>query len=58
MGPVGGKLHLAMLNCGVDFNRGSGITWLNVAMTDKDVDQWVDAFDRSLTRLNEDGALV
>lgn len=47
-----------MLNYGVDFNRGSGITWLNGAMTDKDVDQWVDAFDRSLTRLNEDGALV
>jgi len=58
MGPVGGKLHLAMLNYGVDFNRGSGITWLNGAMTDKDVDHWVDAFDRSLTRLKEDGALA
>jgi glutamate-1-semialdehyde aminotransferase len=58
MGPVGGKLHPAMLNYGVDFNRGFGATWLNGAMTDKDVDQWVDAFDRSLTRLNEDGALV
>ena len=58
MGPVGGKLHLAMLSYGVDFNRGSGITWLNGAMTDKDVDHWVGAFDRSLTRLKEDGALA
>jgi hypothetical protein len=47
-----------MLNYGVDFNRGSGITWLNGAMTDKDVDHWVAAFDRSLTRLKEDGALA
>jgi glutamate-1-semialdehyde 2,1-aminomutase len=57
MGPLGAKLHLALLNHGVDTNRGSGIAWLNAAMTDKDVDFWVDAFDRALTRLKEDGAL-
>ena len=58
MGPLTGKIHLAMLNYGVDFNRGSAITWLNAAMTDKDVDFWVDAFDRALVRLKEDGALA
>jgi glutamate-1-semialdehyde 2,1-aminomutase len=58
MGALGGALHLAMLNHGVDTNRGSSITWLNAAMTDRDVDAWVDAFDRALTRLKEDGALV
>jgi glutamate-1-semialdehyde 2,1-aminomutase len=57
MGAVGGKLHLALLNHGVDTNRGSGIAWLNAAMSDKDVDVWVDAFDRALVRLREDGAL-
>ena len=58
MGALGGKLHLAMLNHGVDTNRGSSLTWLNAAMTDKDIDFWVDAFDRALTRLREDGALT
>jgi glutamate-1-semialdehyde 2,1-aminomutase len=58
MGAVGGKLHLALLNGGVDTNRGSGIAWLNAAITDKDVDFWVDAFDRALVRLREDGALA
>jgi glutamate-1-semialdehyde 2,1-aminomutase len=58
MGALGGALHLAMLNHGVDTNRGSSIAWLNAAMTDRDVDTWVDAFDRALTRLKEDGALV
>jgi glutamate-1-semialdehyde 2,1-aminomutase len=57
-GALTAKLHLAMLNNGVDFNRGSAITWLNAAMTDTDIDFWVDAFDRALTRLKEDGALV
>jgi glutamate-1-semialdehyde aminotransferase len=57
MGALGGKLHLAMLNHGVDFNRGSGIGWLNGAMTDADVDQMIDAFDRSLVRLYEEKAL-
>jgi glutamate-1-semialdehyde 2,1-aminomutase len=57
MGAVGASLHLAMLTRGVDFNRGSGITWLNAAMTDKDIDFWVDAFDSSLARLREEGAL-
>ena len=58
MGPLTAKLHLAMLNHGVDFNRGSAITWLNAAMTDRDVDFWIDAFDRALVRLREDGALA
>ncbi len=57
MGPVGAGLHLAMLHRGVDFNRGSGVTWLNAAMTDKDIDFWVDAFDASLVRLRQEGAL-
>ena len=57
MGALGTKLHLAMLNHGVDYNRGSGIGWLNGAMTDADVDQMVDAFDRSLVRLREESAL-
>jgi len=42
---------------GVDYNRGSGIGWLNGAMTDADIDRMVDAFDRSLARLRDDGAL-
>jgi glutamate-1-semialdehyde 2,1-aminomutase len=57
MGALGGKLHLAMLINGVDTNRGSAIGWMNGAMTDADVDRMVDAFDRSLARLAEDGAL-
>ena len=57
MGPLGATLHLAMLNQGVDFNRGTANGWLNGAMTDADVDRIVDAFDRSLTRLKDDGAL-
>src|SRR5688572_850794 len=55
MGAVGAALHLAMLSRGVDFNRGSGVTWLNAGMTDKDIDFWVDAFDGSLARLKEAG---
>jgi glutamate-1-semialdehyde 2,1-aminomutase len=58
MGALGGKLHLALLTHGVDTNRGSGIAWLNAAITDKDVDFWVEAFDKSLVRLREDGALA
>jgi glutamate-1-semialdehyde 2,1-aminomutase len=57
MGALGGKLHLAMLVNGVDINRGSGNGWLNGAMTEKDVDLMVDAFDRSLARLQAEGAL-
>jgi glutamate-1-semialdehyde 2,1-aminomutase len=57
MGPLGAKLHLAMLLNGVDFNRGTANGWLNGAMTDADIDRMVDAFDRSLVRLREDGAL-
>jgi glutamate-1-semialdehyde 2,1-aminomutase len=54
MGAVGGKLHLAMLVNGVDFNRGSGIGWMNGAMTDEDVEEMIGAFDRSILRLREE----
>ena len=57
MGPLGAKLHLAMLLHGVDYNRGSANGWLNAAMTDADIDQMVDAFDRSLDRLRREAAL-
>jgi len=57
MGALGGKLHLAMLLNGVDFNRGSAVGWMNGAMTDADIDEIVTAFDRSIVRLKEDGAL-
>ncbi|HSE91826.1 MAG TPA: aminotransferase class III-fold pyridoxal phosphate-dependent enzyme [Methylomirabilota bacterium] len=57
MGPLAAPLHLAMLIHGVDYNRGSAIGWLNAAMTDADIDQMVEAFDRSLVRLREDGRL-
>ena len=57
MGPIGTKLHLAMLLEGVDYNRGSAIGWLNAAMTDTDIDAMIDAFDRSLDRLAREGAL-
>jgi glutamate-1-semialdehyde aminotransferase len=56
MGPVGAPLHLAMLLNGVDYNRGSANGWLNGAMTDADVDQMVDAFDRALERLRREGS--
>ena len=51
MGPLGAKLHLAMLLNGVDYNRGAGSGWLNGAMTDADIDSIIDAFGRSLDRL-------
>ena len=57
MGPLGAALHLAMLLNGVDYNRGSANGWLNAAMTDADIDLMIDAFDRSLARLREDGLL-
>ena len=57
MGPIGAKLHLAMLLNGVDYNRGSGIGLLNGAMTEADVDQVVEAFDRSLLRLRAESLL-
>ncbi|HXH84385.1 MAG TPA: aminotransferase class III-fold pyridoxal phosphate-dependent enzyme [Candidatus Tectomicrobia bacterium] len=56
-GPLGGALHLALLLHGVDINRGSSGGWLNAAMTDADIDAIVDAFDRSLVRLREEGWL-
>ncbi len=57
MGPLGAKLHLAMLINGVDYNRGSATGWLNGAMTEGDIDLMVEAFDRSLARLRAEGAL-
>jgi glutamate-1-semialdehyde 2,1-aminomutase len=57
MGPLGASLHLAMLLEGVDYNRGSANGWLNAAMTDRDIDRIVDAFDRSLERLRREGVL-
>ena len=57
MGPVGGALHLAMLINGVDYSRGNAHGWMNAAMTDADIDQIVDAFDRSIVRLQEDRRL-
>src|SRR5229473_8368274 len=54
MGPVGTRLHLAMLLEGVDYNRGSAIGWLNAAMTDSDIDAMVGAFDRSLERVSRE----
>jgi glutamate-1-semialdehyde 2,1-aminomutase len=57
MGPVGGALHLAMLINGVDYSRGNAHGWMNGAMTDTDIDQITDAFDRSIVRLQEDRRL-
>jgi glutamate-1-semialdehyde 2,1-aminomutase len=54
---LGGALHLAMLLHGVDFSRGNAHGWLNGAMTDQDVDLVIDAFDRALVRMQEDGLL-
>jgi glutamate-1-semialdehyde 2,1-aminomutase len=58
MGPLGAKLHLAMLLEGVDYNRGTANGWLNGAMTDADVDRMVEAFDRAVVRLQREGALA
>jgi glutamate-1-semialdehyde 2,1-aminomutase len=57
MGALSAPLHLAMLLEGVDYNRGSGIAWLNGAMTDADIDFTVDAFDAALERLGREGLL-
>jgi glutamate-1-semialdehyde 2,1-aminomutase len=57
MGPLGGALHLAMLLNGVDYSRGASHGWMNGALTDKDVDLIVDAFDRSIVRLREEKKL-
>src|SRR5438132_1307107 len=54
MGPVGGTLHLAMLLNGVDYSRGASHGWMNGAMSEKDVDLVIEAFDRSIVRLRED----
>ncbi|HET7343661.1 MAG TPA: aspartate aminotransferase family protein [Methylomirabilota bacterium] len=54
---LSGGLHLAMLNNGVDYSRGNAHGWMNGAMTDKDIDQIIDAFDRSLVRMQEDRLL-
>jgi glutamate-1-semialdehyde 2,1-aminomutase len=57
MGPLAGPLHLAMLINGVDYSRGAAHGGLNGAMTDKDVDLMVDAFDRAVVRLREEKRL-
>jgi hypothetical protein len=57
MGALAGPLHLAMLNNGVDYSRSNAHGWMNGALTDADVDQIVDAFDRSIVRLQEERLL-
>jgi len=57
MGPLGGVLHLAMLLNGVDYSRGASHGWMNGAMSEKDVDMVIDAFDRSIVRLREEKRL-
>jgi glutamate-1-semialdehyde 2,1-aminomutase len=57
MGPLGAKLHLAMLLNGVDYNRGSAIGWMNGALADADIEEMIGAFDRSVVRLREEGVL-
>lgn len=57
MGPLGAKLHLAMLIHGVDYNRGLAVSWLNAAMTEEDVDLMAEAWDKSLLRLRADRLL-
>jgi glutamate-1-semialdehyde 2,1-aminomutase len=57
MGPLAGPLHLAMLINGVDYSRANAHGWMNGALTDKDVDLIVDAFDRSIVRLQEERLL-
>jgi glutamate-1-semialdehyde aminotransferase len=56
-GPLSAALHLSLLVNGVDISRSNAHGWMNGAMTDKDVDQIVDAFDRSITRMQEDKLL-
>jgi glutamate-1-semialdehyde aminotransferase len=56
-GALSGALHLSMLNNRVDFSRSNAHGWMNGAMTDSDVDQMIDAFDRSIRRLQEDTLL-
>src|SRR5438128_1356074 len=58
MGPIGGVLHLAMLLNGVDYSRGASHGWMNGAMSEKDVDMVIDAFDRSLVRLRAEKRLA
>jgi hypothetical protein len=54
---LSGALHLAMLVNGVDYSRANANGWLNGALTERDLDQIVDAFDRSIARLQSDGLL-
>jgi hypothetical protein len=42
----------------VDYSRGNAHGWMNGAMTDKDIDQIIDAFDRSLVRMQEEKVLA
>jgi glutamate-1-semialdehyde 2,1-aminomutase len=48
-------LAIAMALEGVDLFNGGGL--LSIAHTEKDIDATIDAFDRSLTRLQADGKL-
>ncbi len=57
MGPLAAPLHLAMLISGVDYSRANAHGWMNGAFTDNDVDLIVDAFDRSIVRLQEERLL-
>jgi glutamate-1-semialdehyde 2,1-aminomutase len=54
---LSGALHLAMLINGVDYSRANANGWLNGALTERDIDQIVDAFERSIARLQSDGVL-
>ena len=58
MGPLGAQLHLAMLIHGVDYAGSLSAGWINFAMTENDVAAMTEAFDRSLARLKETGALA
>src|SRR5439155_388510 len=53
--PKRDRTHRVAHQC--DYNRGSANGWLNAAMTDADIDQMVDAFDRSLDRLRRENTL-
>jgi len=47
-----------MLLNGVDYSRGASHGWMNGAMSEKDVDMVIDAFDRSLVRLRAEKRLA
>jgi glutamate-1-semialdehyde aminotransferase len=55
---LAGALHLAMLIHGVDLSRTNASGWTNGAMTEADIDFMIDAFDRSLGRMQEERLLA